>query len=67
MVLNLSELDRWAYEKNVELEFSRPGKPTDNALIESFNGSLRDECLSVNWFFVASVCTGKIKCMEVGL
>ncbi len=44
------ELDRWAYEKNVELEFSRPGKPTDNAFIESFNGSLRDECLSVNWF-----------------
>lgn len=43
-------MDRWAYEKNVELEFSRPGKPTDNAFIESFNGSLRDECLNVNWF-----------------
>lgn len=43
-------LDKWAYEKNVELDFSRPGKPTDNAFIESFNGSLRDECLSVNWF-----------------
>ena len=44
------ELDKWAYEKNIELDFSRPGKPTDNAFIESFNGSLRDECLNVNWF-----------------
>ena len=43
-------LDRWAYGKKIELEFSRPGKPTDNAFIESFNGSLRDECLNVNWF-----------------
>lgn len=43
-------LDRWAYENGVTLDFSRPGKPTDNALIESFNGSFRDECLSVNWF-----------------
>jgi putative transposase len=43
-------LDQWAYEHNVVLDFSRPGKPTDNAFIESFNGSLRDECLNVNWF-----------------
>ena len=33
-------LDKWAYENNVELDFSRPGKPTDNPFIESFNGSL---------------------------
>ena len=32
------------------MEFSRPGKPTDNAFIESFNGSLRDECLNIHWF-----------------
>lgn len=44
------ELDRWAYENNVTLDFSRPGKPTDNPYIESFNGSFRDECLNVNWF-----------------
>ncbi len=44
------ELDRWAYEHKVTLDFSRPGKPTDNPYIESFNGKLRDECLSVNWF-----------------
>ena len=44
------ELDRWAYENKVVLDFSRPGKPTDNPFIESFNGSFRDECLNVNWF-----------------
>ena len=43
-------LDRWAYENRVTLDFSRPGKPTDNPFIESFNGSFRDECLNVNWF-----------------
>lgn len=43
-------LDKWAYENTVTLDFSRPGKPTDNAFIESFNGSFRDECLNVNWF-----------------
>ena len=44
------EFDKWAYENEVVLDFSRPGKPTDNALIESFNGSFRDECLTTNWF-----------------
>ena len=43
-------LDLWAYHHKVRLDFSRPGKPTDNAFIESFNGSLRDECLNVHWF-----------------
>jgi len=44
------DLDRWACENNVTLDFSRPGKPTDNPYIESFNGSFRDECLNINWF-----------------
>jgi putative transposase len=44
------EVDRWAYENKVTLDFSRPGKPTDNPYVESFNGKFRDECLSVNWF-----------------
>jgi putative transposase len=44
------EFDKWAYEHDVTLDFSRSGKPTDNALIESFNGSFRDECLNANWF-----------------
>jgi len=43
-------LDKWAYENGVTLDFSRPGKPTDNPFIESFNGSLREECLNTNWF-----------------
>ncbi len=43
-------LDKWAYDNDVVLDFSRPGKPTENPFIESFNGSFRDECLSVNWF-----------------
>jgi putative transposase len=38
-----------AYQQG-QIDFSRPGKPTDNCFIESFNGSLRDECLNVNWF-----------------
>lgn len=44
------DLDLWAYQKNVILDFSRPGKPTDNAFIESFNGKLRVECLNSHWF-----------------
>ena len=43
-------LDQWAYINGVELDFIRPGKPTENALIESFNGRVRDECLNENWF-----------------
>ncbi len=43
-------LDKWAYEHQVALAFSRHGKPTDNVYIESFNGSFRDECSNVNWF-----------------
>ncbi len=43
-------LDQWAYLNGVELDFIRPGKPTDNALIESFNGHFRQECLNESWF-----------------
>lgn len=43
-------LDQWAYLNGVELDFSRSGKPTDNALIEAFNGRFRQECLNENWF-----------------
>ena len=54
-------LDLWAYQRGVELDFSRPGKPTDNAMIESFNGSLRDECLNTNWFLSLDDARGKIE------
>lgn len=43
-------VDFWAYQNKVKLDFSRPGKPTDNAFIESFNGRVRQECLSQHWF-----------------
>jgi len=43
-------LDAWTYDRKIQLVFSRPGTPTDNAHIESFNGSLREECLNTNWF-----------------
>jgi len=43
-------MDEWAYRNGVKLNFIRPGKPIENAYIESFNGRLRDECLNTNWF-----------------
>ena len=43
-------LDAWAYATNVQLAFIRPGKPNENAYIESFNGKFRDECLNEHWF-----------------
>jgi len=43
-------LEDWAYRRGVQLDFTRPGKPTDNSHIESFNGRLRDECLNVQQF-----------------
>ncbi|MBP0447453.1 IS3 family transposase [Roseomonas sp. SSH11] len=43
-------VDLWAYHHGTRIDFSRPGKPTDNAFIETFNGSLRDECLNLHWF-----------------
>jgi len=42
--------DAWAYFRRIDLDFIRPGKPVENAFIESFNGRLREECLSQNWF-----------------
>jgi len=46
-----NEMDIWANENDVDLHFIRPGKPTENAYIESFNGRLRDECLNANVFY----------------
>lgn len=43
-------MDQWAHEKGIKLDFIRPGKPNENAFIESFNGKFRDECLNENWF-----------------
>ena len=54
-------LDRWAYDNGVTLDFSRPGKPTDNPYIEAFNGSFRDECLNINWFLSLEDAREKIE------
>jgi putative transposase len=43
-------MDLWAYQNRVKINFSRPGKPTDNAYIETFNKTLRTECLDAHWF-----------------
>lgn len=43
-------MDLWAYTHHVQLDFNRRGKPTDNAIVESFNERLREECLNARWF-----------------
>ncbi len=43
-------LDLWAHQRGVQLDFITPGKPVQNAFVESFNGKFRDECLSEHWF-----------------
>ena len=44
------ELDKWCYENGIKMIFTRPGKPSDNCHIESFNGTFRNECLNAHYF-----------------
>ena len=55
------DLDLWAYTKGVTLDFSRPGKPTDNAYIEAFNGRFRAECLNAHWFLTLADAAEKME------
>jgi len=55
------DLDLWAYANGVELDFSRPGKPTDNAFIEAFNSWFRKECLNQHWFLDLEDARSKIE------
>lgn len=55
------DLDLWAYQKGVTLDFSRPGKPTDNAFIEAFNGRFRAECLNAHWFLTLDDAREKLE------
>ena len=55
------EVDLWAYAHGVVLDFSRPGKPTDNAFIESFNSRFRQECLNEHWFLSLEDAKEKIE------
>ena len=55
------DLDLWAYQRGVTLDFSRPGKPTDNAFIEAFNGRFRAECLNAHWFLSLADAQKKVE------
>ena len=55
------DLDLWAYQKDVVLDFSRPGKPTDNAFIEAFNGRFRAKCLNQHWFLTLADAVDKLE------
>jgi len=55
------ERDLWAFMRGVTLDFSRPGKPTDNAFIESLNGKFRAECLNTHWFLSLDEARGKLR------
>ena len=54
-------LAAWSAERGVRLQFIQPGKPVQNAYVESFNGRLRDECLNTNWFTSLSDARRKIE------
>lgn len=54
-------LDQWAYERNVRLRFIEPGKPVQNAFVESFHGRLRDECLDRHWFLGLTDARGTVE------
>lgn len=56
-------LDLWAFDNNVKLRFIQPGKPTQNAFIENFNGKFRDECLTTTSL---SICTAPRKSLKPG-
>jgi putative transposase len=58
-------LDAWAYAANVQLAFIRPGKPNENAYIESFNGKFRDECLNEHWFISMAHARGVIEAWRI--
>jgi putative transposase len=52
---------QWALSRGILLDYIRPGKPTDNAFIESFNGKFRDECLNEHWFLTLRAAQQKIE------
>jgi putative transposase len=58
-------LDAWAGRRGVQLQFIRPGKPVENAFIESFNGRVRDECLNQHWFLSVREAQRQIEAWRV--
>ena len=60
------DLDLWACVNGVTLDFSRPGKPTDNAFIEAFNGRFRAVCLNTHWFLTLDDARTKLEDLSIG-
>lgn len=54
-------MDLWACQLGVTLDFSRPGRPTDNAFLEAFNDRFRTECLNQNWFLTLADAAEKLE------
>jgi len=54
-------MDQWAYWNGVTLDFTRPGKPQDNAIIEAFNSRFRQECLNEHWFLSVTDAQEKVE------
>jgi putative transposase len=52
---------QWAEQRRIHIGYTRPGKPMDNAFVESFNGKLRDECLNEHWFLNLKYAQDKIE------
>jgi len=59
------DVDEWAHRNGVKLDFIRPGKPIENAYIESFNGRLRQECLEQHWFVSMEDAKEKIEAWRI--
>ena len=58
-------LDQWAHRRGIPLLFIQPGKPVQNAFVESFNGRLRDECLNATWFWTLAEARATIEAWRV--
>jgi transposase InsO family protein len=54
--------DSWAYARGIKIDYIQPGKPVQNCFIESFNGTLRDECLNLHWFLSLADARRTIEC-----
>ncbi len=63
--VSVAALEDWAYRRGVQLDFSRPRKPVENAFIEAFNGRLRDECLNVHQFASITDAQAKIEAWRI--
>jgi putative transposase len=65
--LTSTSILRWSQEHQVEWHYIAPGKPTDNAFVEPFNGRFRDECLNTHWFLSLADARSKIDACRRGL